>query len=377
MGYSIPLLRYIFNRRFAGAPIAVYLLITDRCNQRCLMCTVWQGAQTVPEHELLTTVEIKRLIDEMAQAGIPLLLITGGEPLLRRDMPEILYYAAKSLPYVRLQTNATLIDEPLAEALVESEIDEIWVSLDGVGETYNVIRGKPESFAEMARGIEYLNAAKQKSSRVTPGLMFNCVVSRENGTQVIEVCRWAVEHGATELLFHRVTDVTHATIEQAQRQIGAPSIYSRQFVSSGKLVDVPLRIGGAVIRQLEAMCRRAKVRLFIDPLLRSGQSERSLCRCLFLWLDAVILPDGSVVPCQMLDRVRIGNIRKKGLVEIWNSGEMQRLRQEGKKLDLCRFCCNPRRTLFDQMCNPANFKRVFLTRRQRTLLAGKYVKGSK
>ncbi len=375
MGYLSSFTKYLFNRRVAGAPIAVYLLVIDRCNQHCLMCNVWQGLQAVPQQELLTTEEIMRLIDDLSRSGVKMLLISGGEPLLRKDILEIVVYARKKIPYVRLHTNGMLVDEALAEALARSDIDDIWISLDGVGHTYDVIRGKPGAFAAMAKGVENLNAAIRKYSPRAPGLMFNCVVSRHNLGEVVEVCRWAVEHGAEELLFHRVTDADPALVDKTQGQIGAPALYSKQFTSQGKLVDLPLRIEPAALREIESMCRRADVTLFIDPLLRSGKPERPLCRCLLIWLDAMILPDGSVVPCQMFDRLRVGNIRQKGLVEIWNGEEMQRLRREVKTLGLCRLCCNTRRTLFDQLRSPTNFKRILLSRKVRAALMKRRAKG--
>src|SRR5580704_17752196 len=91
-------------------PLSVQLDLTYRCNERCVHCYL--------DHEYhgeMTTVEIKKLVNELAEAGVFFLTMSGGEILLRRDFFEILEYARALLFCVTLKTNAVLIRERQAE----------------------------------------------------------------------------------------------------------------------------------------------------------------------------------------------------------------------------------------------------------------------
>ena len=107
-----------------GIPISVQLDLTYRCNERCVHCYLDHD-----DHGEMNTAEIKHLLDEMAEAGVLFLTLSGGEIFLRKDFFEILEYARALTFAVRLKTNAILVREREAERLRELGVENIQISI--------------------------------------------------------------------------------------------------------------------------------------------------------------------------------------------------------------------------------------------------------
>ena len=139
-------------------PITGSLELTFRCNLRCQHCYVTHGHQGIPGQQELTTAEIKNILDQLVDEGCLWLLLTGGEPLMRRDFLEIYTYAKRKGLLVtslhqRHHAHATysLISWPNGVRI------NIEITLYGrTQETYERVTGIPGSHARCIRGIELL-----------------------------------------------------------------------------------------------------------------------------------------------------------------------------------------------------------------------------
>src|ERR1700758_5095616 len=107
-----------------GIPLAAQIDVTYRCNERCVHCYLDHD-----DHGEMTTAEIKHLLDEMAEAGVFVLTLSGGEIFLRKDFFEILEYARQLLFCVKLKPNAVLIREREAARLRALGIQSIQISI--------------------------------------------------------------------------------------------------------------------------------------------------------------------------------------------------------------------------------------------------------
>ena len=107
-----------------GIPLSVQLDLTYRCNERCVHCYLDHH-----DHGEMSLAEIKHLLDEMAEAGVLFLTLSGGEIFLRKDFFEILEYARALTFAVRLKTNAILVREREAERLRELGVENIQISI--------------------------------------------------------------------------------------------------------------------------------------------------------------------------------------------------------------------------------------------------------
>jgi radical SAM protein with 4Fe4S-binding SPASM domain len=133
---------------------SIFLHLTDRCNLRCIHCYVGEGKDRGPDPD---AEGIHALIDQLADAGGRSITISGGEPLLHRDWPDIARHAAEKLR-VTINTNGVLVTEPIARRLARVK-PHIQISLDGPDpETHDAVRGNG-TFASALRGIRALIAA--------------------------------------------------------------------------------------------------------------------------------------------------------------------------------------------------------------------------
>jgi len=145
--------------RIAGkrVPLSGSLELTFRCNLRCQHCYVSYGHNGIPGQQELSASEIQRIIDEVVDAGCLWFLITGGEPLVRRDFLDIYAYAKRKGLIVSLFTNGTLITPRIADYLAEWPPFRVEITLYGATqETYERVTGIPGSYARCMRGIELL-----------------------------------------------------------------------------------------------------------------------------------------------------------------------------------------------------------------------------
>jgi radical SAM protein with 4Fe4S-binding SPASM domain len=131
--------------------------VTMRCNVRCEHCYLPLAQRAGSRQDELSLVEIQRMFSEIADAGCLWLLLTGGEPFLRKDFLEIYDDAKRKGFILSIFTNGTLLDEQIVDHLAEWRPFAIEISLYGATEaTYERVTGIPGSYAHCRRGIELL-----------------------------------------------------------------------------------------------------------------------------------------------------------------------------------------------------------------------------
>src|SRR6204780_1351193 len=133
-------------------PFSVQLDLTYRCNERCVHCYLDHD-----DHGEMTTTEIKDLLDQMADAGVFYLTISGGEILMRRDFFEILEHARKRTFCVKLKTNGVLIREKTALRLRELGVESVQISIySHRPEVHDAITKLPGSFRQSIEAVGLL-----------------------------------------------------------------------------------------------------------------------------------------------------------------------------------------------------------------------------
>lgn len=166
------LMNSLAGRRY---PLAASIELTERCNLSCVHCYINQAPndRDVQEREL-TTAQWLGVIDQIADAGCLFLLISGGEPLLRKDFKEIFLHARRKGMIVSLFSNATLLTPELADFLADNGLHSLEVSLYGAtAETYEDVAGLPGSFERCLHGIELALERKIDTSLKTVLITLN------------------------------------------------------------------------------------------------------------------------------------------------------------------------------------------------------------
>jgi radical SAM protein with 4Fe4S-binding SPASM domain len=155
-------------------PISGSLELTYRCNLRCQHCYLAFGHNGIPDQQELSLAEIRNILDQAADEGLLWLLVTGGEPLVRKDFKEIWKAAFSRGLIVNLFTNGTLLTPQLADFLAEWQPASIEITLYGhTRQTYESVTGIPGSFDRCRRGIELLLERKMRVNLKTMVLTLN------------------------------------------------------------------------------------------------------------------------------------------------------------------------------------------------------------
>ncbi len=155
--------------------------ITYKCNLNCFFC----DRQTIYHDKLnkdLTLIEAKTVIDNLADADVMAIGITGGEALLRNDLEDIIEYAVDKGLIVTLSTNGTLLTRSRAKKLVNL-VQSISISLDGLSDTHDEVRGKKGAYAGAIRGIKILAETNPRFCAIG----VNFVLNKRNFQELREV----------------------------------------------------------------------------------------------------------------------------------------------------------------------------------------------
>src|SRR5437588_689002 len=135
-------------------PLSVQLDLTYRCNERCVHCYLDHD-----DHGEMTTAEIRDLLDQMAEAGVFYLTISGGEILMRMDFFEILEYARKLMFCVKLKTNAFMIGEKEAARIRDLSVQSVQISIySHRPEVHDAVTKLPGSLKRSIAGIRFLQS---------------------------------------------------------------------------------------------------------------------------------------------------------------------------------------------------------------------------
>jgi MoaA/NifB/PqqE/SkfB family radical SAM enzyme len=362
--------RLFGNQRFrnglSAPPVTLNLDLTRRCNLRCLMCTQHRHADAPPSElgwydpsqELPLSVWTD-LLDQVASfRPRPKLYITGGEPTLYRDFPELIQAAKKRGFLVHLQTNGLRLGL-VADLLVSQGVEMLSVSLDGPPEVHDHIRGQVGAFKQSAAGIAALMDARKRLGKPGPILVINCAISKANLACLDQLVPLSLDLGAESLnlihtIFNSEANVARHNLLMSPRwaqthglDLISPSIPPREYYQSEiERKDLPLLQGS--LEQIRRLAR-GRLLLTIHPNIPLHQLESyyldlhypSLQGCKALWNRCRILSDGTVSPCL---HIVTGKITEQPFQEIWNGPRMRNFRQviAHRLLPGCARCCHRR-----------------------------------
>src|SRR3990172_1381267 len=162
-------------------PVVIWNLIR-RCNLACKHCYSISADHDFPGE--LTTAEVFSVMDDLKQFRVPVLILSGGEPLLRPDIFEISRRAKGMGFYVGLSSNGTLIDRANIDTIAEAGYDYVGISLDGIGATHDAFRRKAGAFDASLAGVRL---CRERGIKV--GLRFTLTV--DNARELPDLLRLA------------------------------------------------------------------------------------------------------------------------------------------------------------------------------------------
>jgi len=183
-----------------AVPLLGTLVVTYRCDLDCAMCDLPSRGDRAREMDARG---LRGVLDAMRDLGVLGVGVTGGEPLLRRDLFEVLAHGSRVGLLVHLNTNGSLVDAAAAEALAQSGVASVNLSLDGPdAETHDRLRRRPGSFARVLRAAARLCAVPARPFRVA----LTCALGEGNASRAEELLERARDLGVDRVGFLPVHD---------------------------------------------------------------------------------------------------------------------------------------------------------------------------
>ncbi|MBL7106642.1 MAG: radical SAM protein [Phycisphaerae bacterium] len=279
--------------------------LTSRCNLNCAHCHV--GNENSRYNEL-STEQVKGILDGLAEVSdFKLIVFSGGEPMLREDIYEILFYAKQLGLYPMLATNATLIDKEAAKALKQNGMLGIATSIDSVcPEKHNSYRGSKKAFEGVIAGIKNIRSEGLY-------IQVNITVSKYNTDELEEILMLADELGAHVVLLYQFIP-TGKGVEIADSALDSQEFY--EVIK--RLHHVQSRISPVVIpvglpEYFVYLSKKLSLPRWISRFVYKGCTAGG--RGMFY-----IKPNGDLWPCPLLP-VKIGNVLKNSPKDIWEKNE--------------------------------------------------------
>lgn len=249
--------------------------MTDRCNFRCVYCMPEEGAPVCHESELLTAEEIVRIVRIASELGMTKIRLTGGEPLVRKDIAQIVseIAALPGLADLSMTTNGYLLGR-YADDLAHRGLQRVNISLDTL---------RPERFARIARRgtLEQTLAGIEAaiSAGLTP-LKLNCVVMRGWNEDEVVAFAHLTQERPIDVRFIELMPINWAQGEESAASVLFPGLPFPQAVSTGPTTSNKLR--------LYALSERDSFQTIfhgVEPPAPSGQLNASQMRLAFVSSD--------------------------------------------------------------------------------------------
>lgn len=291
-------------------PIIISWNITKKCNLNCAHC--YRDAGSAARNEL-TTPEAFDLIDEIEKSGFKMLILSGGEPLIRKDVFEIIKYASDKKLKIMLGSNGTLITDTVAKKCLKAGVARLGISVDSIDKKkHDDFRKYPGSFKKTLKGIENLKKANVP-------FQIHTTVTKNNINEIQDITSFAEKIGAkAHHLFFLV--LTGRAAHDAALNMGSNAILEQISAEEQERLLRNIIRGmknGKIKIEVKPTCAPAFVRI----AKKEGLDMHYTRGCLAGISYCVILPDGEVHPCPYLP-VSAGNIRNKKFSRIWKESKL-------------------------------------------------------
>jgi radical SAM protein with 4Fe4S-binding SPASM domain len=288
-----------------GYPAFYSVEPTNRCNLQCPQCLTGMGKLGRASGDIDIST-YKKIIAEIAPYSISLQLHFQGEPFLNKDIFEMINLAKKTKTYVLMSTNGHFLSEDFCNRIIESKLDKLIVSLDGLTqEDYSEYR-KSGNLNLVLEGINRLTSLKKKEKANKPAIILQHLVTKKTEESLDEIKSFAKSVKAKLSLKSMQIYDTH----DSSNILPLEDKYSRYYKDGS---DYKIK------STLKNKCKR-------------------------LWFNTVFTIDGDVVPCcfDKSANYSYGNIKKSSFKEIWlgNSANEFRARvlSARKEIPICTNC---------------------------------------
>jgi MoaA/NifB/PqqE/SkfB family radical SAM enzyme len=311
----------------AGLPSVVFIEVTNRCNLLCETCprTFFdrEPAKSLTFDEFVFMAEQFATMRRAVLHGI-------GEPLLNRELPQMIAYLKARDIEALFNSNGTLLTPAWQEDLVRSGLDEFRCSIDGADPaTYARIRGA-DVLPRVLEGLRGLVATKARLQSATPRISIWCVATQDNLRELPALVGLAADLGVPELYVQRMTYFSGEPEEQYGLARADMAVFGRQQIEQDEIIARC----EALSAKLGIDFRASGARAPHDSLAAARSSDMAPWRaCLRPWTTAYVTANGNCLPCCIspfatndYESLILGNLFEVPFAELWNNWLYQEFR---------------------------------------------------
>ncbi|MBI3680145.1 MAG: radical SAM protein [Acidobacteria bacterium] len=334
-------LRHIAGGRWAAhcRPVSIVLLLTERCNAKCLHCDIWKNTG---KEESPTGEQWKKVLSDLRKwLGPVQVVFSGGEALMKPFTVDLAAHATSLGLFLEVLTHGYWEDQGKIERLAATDPWKVTISLDGIGETHTRVRGRPKFWERTSRTLETLDRVRKERKLGTIIRLKNVIMSH-NLDDTIEVARFADRDGME--VFYQPIEQNYNTPEDPAWRLQSdnwPKDTLKAIARVRQLIEMKrkgCRIANS-FAQLEAM-----IPYFEDPdahrvAVMSHDAHEATRSCTAL-VNVQFQANGDVTVCTGVPPV--GNIKQTPIRAIWEN--RPRFWETG--------CCLERR------CTPSELKTI-------------------
>ncbi|MBN1600713.1 MAG: radical SAM protein [Chitinispirillaceae bacterium] len=328
-------------------PVVVWN-VTRRCNLKCMHC--YSESENLEYDGELNKEESLRFLDSLADFKVPVVLFSGGEPLIRKDVFELISHARSKGMRAVVSTNGTLITQDVALRLKDAGLSYVGVSLDGLRDRHDYFRGLKGAFD---RSIEGIRACTKAGVKV--GLRFT--ITRDNVEDIPGVFKLLENEEVPRICFYHLVytgraaelaemDLDHdETRKWVDRIIDSTAELHRKG-HAAEVLTVDNHADGVYLYQRMVREKSPHAENVLELLKMNGGNNSGIGIGCVSW-------DGTVYPDQFWRHYSLGNVREKPFGEIWTSNEEPLLVQLRNRKTLLKGKCS--RCIYQNICN-GNFR---------------------
>lgn len=302
---------YLTGTRAGCGPVVAWNM-SRTCNLKCVHC--YASSENKKYENELTTDEAKAFIKDLGEFHVPVLLFTGGEPLMRKDFFELAEYCAECGVRPTISTNGTLITPEVARRLQQIGVGYVGISMDGMEEIHDAFRGVKGAYQRSLQGIRNCVAIGQKV-----GLRFT--INKHNVGELDQIIRLLEEESVDRVCFYHLVysgrgskmieeDVTREqTRAVMDRIIEAVLDFDRRGLKK-EILMVDNHADGVYLYQWLKKNRPEQAEQVYGRLAVNGGNRSGMA---FANVDNL----GNVHPDQFTQHHTLGNVRERPFSEIW------------------------------------------------------------
>ena len=300
-------------------PVVVWNM-TKRCNLKCVHC--YAHAVAVDGQDDISTAQARAMIDDLAAYGAPVMLFSGGEPLVRKDLTELASYATSRGMRAVISTNGTLITKDKARELKAVGLSYVGISLDGMEDVHDRFRAVPGSFRKALEGI-----ANCQAEGLKVGLRFT--INKRNVAEIPGIFRLLEELEVPRACFYhlvysgRGSELIKEDLDHAETRAVVDLIMDRTRALHDKglpkeVLTVDNHADGPYVyyRLLKEDPERAAEVMELLRMNEGNSSGRGI---------GCISWDGSVHADQFMRHITFGNVLERPFSEIWTDQNIELL----------------------------------------------------